>query len=46
MLTAESEKKLFLIDAFALIFRAYYAFIRNPRINSKGANISSGSSSF
>ena len=40
MLTAESEKKLFLIDAFALIFRAYYAFIRNPRINSKGANTS------
>ena len=39
-MTAESEKKLFLIDAFALIFRAYYAFIRNPRINSKGANTS------
>ena len=40
MLTAESDKKLFLIDAYALIFRAYYAFIRNPRINSKGANTS------
>ena len=40
MLTAESDKKLFLIDAYALIFRAYYAFIRNPRINSKGVNTS------
>ena len=29
MLTAESDKKLFLLDAYALIFRAYYAFIRN-----------------
>jgi DNA polymerase-1 len=35
-----SEKKLFLLDAYALIFRAYYAFIRNPRINSKGMNTS------
>jgi len=34
------EKKLFLIDAYALIFRAYYAFIKNPRINSKGLNTS------
>ncbi len=34
------EKKLFLLDAYALIFRAYYAFIRNPRINSKGLNTS------
>jgi DNA polymerase-1 len=34
------EKKLFLLDAYALIFRAYYAFIRNPRINSKGFNTS------
>lgn len=33
-----SEKKLFLLDAFALIFRAYYALIRNPRITSKGKN--------
>jgi DNA polymerase-1 len=32
------EKKLFLVDAFALIFRAYYALIRNPRITSKGKN--------
>jgi DNA polymerase I len=32
------EKKLFLIDAFAMIFRAYYALIRNPRITSKGKN--------
>ena len=34
------EKKLFLLDAFALIYRAYYAFIRAPRINSKGVNTS------
>lgn len=33
-----SEKKLFLLDAFALIFRAYYALIRSPRITSKGRN--------
>ncbi len=32
------EKKLYLLDAFALIFRAYYALIRNPRITSKGKN--------
>lgn len=32
------EKKLFLLDAFALIFRAYYALIRNPRITSQGRN--------
>lgn len=32
------SKKLFLLDAFALIFRAYYALIRNPRITSKGKN--------
>lgn len=32
--------KLFLIDAYALIFRSYYAFIKNPRINSKGLNTS------
>ena len=30
------EKKLFLLDAYALIFRAYYAFISNPMTNSKG----------
>tara|TARA_B100000900_G_scaffold198700_1_gene168484 strand:- start:12314 stop:15139 length:2826 start_codon:yes stop_codon:yes gene_type:complete len=34
------KKRLFLIDAFALIFRGYYAFIKNPRINSKGMNTS------
>lgn len=33
-------KKLFLIDAYAIIYRAYYAFIRNPRTNSKGLNTS------
>ena len=33
-------KKLFLLDAFALIYRSYYAFIKNPRINSKGMNTS------
>ncbi len=32
--------RLFLIDAYALIYRAYYAFIKNPRINSKGLNTS------
>ena len=32
--------KLFLIDAYAIIYRAYYAFIKNPRINSKGQNTS------
>ncbi|MBS1628201.1 MAG: DNA polymerase I [Bacteroidetes bacterium] len=32
------QKKLFLLDAYALIFRAYYALIRNPRITSKGKN--------
>ena len=35
-----SEKKLFLLDALALIYRAHFAFIRNPRINSKGVNTS------
>ncbi|MBI9066657.1 MAG: DNA polymerase I [Salinivirgaceae bacterium] len=35
-----SEKKLFLLDAYALAYRAYYAFINNPRINSKGDNTS------
>ncbi len=40
MLTQETDKKLFLLDAYALIFRAYYAFIKNPRINSKGMNTS------
>src|SRR3982751_3456412 len=32
------DKRLFLLDAYALIFRAYYALIRNPRITSKGRN--------
>ncbi|MFY9515774.1 MAG: DNA polymerase I [Dysgonamonadaceae bacterium] len=35
-----NNNKLFLLDAYALIYRAYYAFIRNPRINSKGQNTS------
>jgi DNA polymerase-1 len=34
------KKRLFLLDAFALIFRGYYAFIKNPRINSKGMDVS------
>ncbi len=34
------KKRLFLVDAYALIFRGYYAFIRNPRINSKGQDTS------
>ncbi len=38
---AENNKqKLFLLDAFALIYRSYFAFIRNPRFNSKGVNTS------
>lgn len=36
----DSDNKLFLLDAYALIYRAYYAFIKNPRINSKGFNTS------
>ncbi|GIQ59465.1 DNA polymerase I [Flavobacterium collinsii] len=35
-----SQKRLFLLDAYALIFRGYYAFIKNPRINSKGMDTS------
>jgi len=35
-----ARKKLFLLDAYALIFRAFYAFIKNPRINSKGLDTS------
>ena len=34
------KKRLFLLDAYALIFRGYYAFIKNPRVNSKGLNTS------
>ncbi len=36
----ENSKKLFLLDAYALIYRAYYALIRTPRVNSKGLNTS------
>ena len=36
----DSNKKLFLLDAFALIFRGYYALIKNPRITSKGMDVS------
>ncbi|MFA5587889.1 MAG: DNA polymerase I [Mariniphaga sp.] len=39
-MTENTLKKLFLLDAFALIYRSYYAFIRNPRFNSKGVNTS------
>jgi DNA polymerase-1 len=37
---SENNKKLFLLDAFALIYRAYFAFSNNHRINSKGLNTS------
>jgi len=40
MLSKEAPKKLFLLDAFALIYRAYFAFAKNPRVNSKGQNTS------
>lgn len=40
MITPPSDKKLFLVDAYALIFRAYFAFAKNPRVNSKGLNTS------
>jgi DNA polymerase-1 len=40
MLSKDTEKKLFLLDAYALIYRAYFAFAKNPRINSKGQNTS------
>ena len=36
----KKNKRLFLLDAYALIFRGYYAFIKNPRINSKGFDTS------
>ncbi len=39
-MSENSSKKLFLLDAFALIYRSYFAFIRNPRFNSKGLNTS------
>lgn len=38
--TANQDKRLFLLDAYALIYRSYFAFIRNPRFNSKGLNTS------
>ena len=34
------KKKLYLLDAYALIYRGYFAFIRNPRINSQGKDTS------
>ena len=34
------KKKLFLLDAYALIYRAYFAFVKNPRITSKGFDVS------
>jgi DNA polymerase-1 len=40
MITKDTDKKLFLLDAFALIYRSYFAFTNNPRINSKGFNTS------
>jgi len=40
MISKEHDKKLFLVDAYALIFRSYFAFAKNPRINSKGLNTS------
>ncbi len=40
MTTPTAPKKLFLLDAYALIYRAYFAFSNNPRINSKGLNTS------
>lgn len=39
-MTEHFEKKLFLLDAYALIYRAYFAFSKNPRVNSKGFNTS------
>ncbi|MES2798524.1 MAG: DNA polymerase I [Bacteroidota bacterium] len=39
-ITPDHPKKLFLLDAFALIYRAYFAFAKNPRVNSKGQNTS------
>jgi DNA polymerase I len=40
MLSQDHPKKLFLLDAYALIYRSYFAFIKSPRINSKGLNTS------
>ena len=38
--TPDQEKKLFLLDAYALIFRAYFAFAKNPRVTSGGLDTS------
>lgn len=40
MTETDNDKRLFLLDAYALIFRSYYAFIKNPRITSAGMNTS------
>ena len=40
LIPMSNNKRVFLVDAFALIFRGYYAFIKNPRINSKGLDTS------
>lgn len=40
MTVTENDNRLFLLDAYALIFRSYYAFIKNPRVTSKGMNTS------
>ncbi len=40
MITKDTPKKLFLLDAYALIYRAYFAFSSNPRVTSKGLNTS------
>jgi len=40
MVSKEHDKKLFLVDAYAIIFRSYFAFIKNPRVNSQGLNVS------
>lgn len=40
MITKDTPKKLFLLDAYALIYRAYFAFSSNPRVSSKGLNTS------
>lgn len=40
MVSPQLDKKLFLLDAYALIYRAYFAFAKNPRVNSKGQNTS------
>ena len=40
MKETDNDRRLFLLDAYALIFRSYYAFIRNPRVTSRGMNTS------